>query len=66
TTVTPFYDSLMAKLIVLATVSSKEKARLATAAGADAVIDYRREDVVARVRELSGTGPQLVVEVTAS
>jgi NADPH2:quinone reductase len=48
---------------VLTTVSSKEKAELAHAAGADAVIDYREEDVVARVRELSATGPHLVVEV---
>ncbi|GAA4596571.1 NADPH2:quinone reductase [Actinoplanes octamycinicus] len=46
------------------TVSSKEKAVLAAAAGADAVIDYREEDVVARVRELSPTGPQLIVEVS--
>lgn len=48
---------------VLATVSSKEKADLATAAGADVVINYREEDVVARVREHSRTGPQIVVEV---
>jgi NADPH2:quinone reductase len=48
---------------VLTTVSSKEKAELASAAGADAVINYREEDVVARVRELSGTGPQVIVEV---
>ncbi|MFG1918559.1 NADPH:quinone reductase [Micromonospora sp. NPDC048898] len=48
---------------VLTTVSSKEKADLATAAGADAVINYRHEDVVARVRELSKTGPQIIVEV---
>ncbi|BCJ44010.1 NADPH:quinone reductase [Actinoplanes ianthinogenes] len=48
---------------VLTTVSSKEKAVLATAAGADAVIDYREEDVAARIRELSTTGPHLIVEV---
>lgn len=48
---------------VLSTVSSKEKAELALAAGADAVIDYREEDVAARVRELSGSGPQVIVEV---
>ena len=48
---------------VLTTVSSKEKADLASAAGADAVINYREEDVVARVRELSRTGPQIIAEV---
>ncbi|AEV81478.1 NADPH:quinone reductase [Actinoplanes sp. SE50] len=48
---------------VLTTVSSKEKGALAAAAGADAVIDYREEDVAARIRELSGTGPHLIVEV---
>ena len=48
---------------VLSTVSSKEKADLATAAGADAVINYREEDVAARIRELSRTGPQIIVEV---
>ncbi|WP_045740595.1 NADPH:quinone reductase [Actinoplanes rectilineatus] len=48
---------------VLATVSSKEKADLALSAGADAVINYRDEDVAARIRELSETGPHLVVEV---
>jgi NADPH:quinone reductase len=49
---------------VLTTVSSKEKADLATAAGADAVINYREEDVTARVRELSETGPNVIVEVS--
>ncbi|MBU2667568.1 NADPH:quinone reductase [Actinoplanes bogorensis] len=48
---------------VLTTVSSKEKAGLATAAGADAVINYRDEDAAARIRELSETGPHIVVEV---
>jgi len=48
---------------VLTTVSSKEKADLAAAAGADAVINYREEDVVARVRDLSDTGPHIIVEV---
>ena len=49
---------------VLTTVSSKEKADLAGAAGADAVINYREEDVAARIKELSRTGPHLVVEVS--
>ncbi|GAA1590465.1 NADPH:quinone reductase [Actinoplanes couchii] len=48
---------------VLTTVSSKEKAELALAAGADAVIDYREEDVAARVREISPAGPDVIVEV---
>jgi NADPH2:quinone reductase len=48
---------------VLTTVSSKEKAVLALAAGADAVIDYREEDVAARVREISPRGPDVIVEV---
>ena len=48
---------------VLTTVSSKEKASLAIAAGADAVINYREEDVAARIRELTPTGPQIIVEV---
>jgi NADPH2:quinone reductase len=50
---------------VLTTVSSKEKAELALAAGADAVIDYREEDVAARVREISPDGPDVIVEVSA-
>ncbi|WP_229076209.1 NADPH:quinone reductase [Actinoplanes sp. DH11] len=49
---------------VLTTVSSAEKGRLATAAGADAVINYREEDVADRVRALSATGPHVVVEVS--
>src|SRR3954468_18992199 len=48
---------------VLTTVSSKEKADLAAAAGADAVINYREEDVAARVKELAPGGAQIVVEV---
>jgi NADPH2:quinone reductase len=49
---------------VLTTVSSKEKADLAAAAGADSVLNYREEDVAARVQELTGgAGVQIVVEV---
>jgi NADPH2:quinone reductase len=48
---------------VLTTVSSKEKADLAAAAGADAVLNYREEDVAARIAELSPAGPNIVVEV---
>lgn len=39
---------------VIGTVGSDEKAALARANGCDHVIDYRREDFVARVKELTG------------
>ncbi len=39
---------------VIATVSSEAKAAHARAAGADATIDYRREDVAARLSALTG------------
>lgn len=39
---------------VIGTVSTPEKAEAARAAGADHVIDYSREDVAPRVRELTG------------
>jgi len=49
---------------VIATVSSPEKAARAKAGGADQVIDYRTEDVAARVREVTGgEGVHHVVEV---
>jgi NADPH:quinone reductase len=48
---------------VLTTVSSKEKADLAAAAGADSVINYREEDLAARVRELAPGGANIIVEV---
>ena len=49
---------------VIATVSSEEKAERARAGGAHHIIDYRREDVAARVRELTGgAGVHHVVEV---
>lgn len=47
----------IAKLIglrVIGTVSSEEKAAKALAMGCDEIIFYRREDVAARVRELTG------------
>jgi NADPH2:quinone reductase len=44
---------------VLTTVSSVEKGELARAAGADTVINYRAEDVAARL----GAAPDLIVEV---
>jgi NADPH:quinone reductase-like Zn-dependent oxidoreductase len=55
---------LMGAAQVIATVSSPQKAAHARAAGADAVIDYRSEDVAARLRELTGGhGADRVVEV---
>jgi NADPH2:quinone reductase len=49
---------------VLATVSSDQKAQIARAAGADATINYRTEDTVQRVRDLTdGAGVDHIVEV---
>jgi len=52
---------------VLTTVSGAEAADLVRSLGADAVIDYKTEDVVARVRELTdGRGVDLVHELVIS
>lgn len=52
---------------VAATVSSEAKAQLARAAGADATIDYKREDVVARAMALTAKGGfDRVIEVDAA
>jgi NADPH2:quinone reductase len=52
---------------VLATVSSERKAMLAKEAGADVVINYRRDDVAMRVREATdGEGVERIVEVDAA
>ncbi len=48
---------------VLTTVSSDEKAGLASAAGADHVVDYRRQDVGSVVLDVCPDGVDLVVEV---
>jgi NADPH2:quinone reductase len=48
---------------VAATVSSPEKAQLATEAGAELVVNYREEDVVARLREWAPDGVDRIVEV---
>jgi NADPH2:quinone reductase len=48
---------------VATTVSSETKAEVARAAGADLVVDYRREDVVQRIRAFS-PGIDRVVEVS--
>lgn len=52
---------------VIATVSSADKARHALAAGAEAAIDYKSEDLVARVAELTaGRGVDRIIEVNLS
>ena len=48
---------------VITTVSSPAKAQLAAAAGADHVVDYRQQDVVAEVREIAPDGVDAIVEV---
>lgn len=48
---------------VVSTVSSEEKAALATAAGAHHTVNYRDADTVATVRELAPDGVDIVVEV---
>ena len=49
---------------VITTVSGPEKAHLAARAGADHVLDYRRQDVVAEVRAIAPHGVNTVVEVS--
>jgi NADPH2:quinone reductase len=51
---------------VIATVSSAAKAQAAVAAGADHVIDYRRQDVVEEIRKLAPHGVNTIVEVSAA
>jgi NADPH:quinone reductase len=49
---------------VITTVSSEDKAKRARAAGADHCIDYRHEDVGARVKDLTdGEGVDTVIEL---
>lgn len=50
---------------VVTTVSSPEKAALASAAGARHVIDYRTEDVLERLRTIAPEGADIIVEVNA-
>ncbi|TYO65843.1 zinc-dependent alcohol dehydrogenase family protein [Bradyrhizobium hipponense] len=53
----------LAQMTVIGTVSTEEKAEFARRNGADHVIFYRREDVVARTRELTkGEGVGLVLD----
>jgi NADPH:quinone reductase len=50
--------------LVIATVSSPEKAALAAAAGADVVINYKAEDLKERAREAAGdSGIDRIIEV---
>jgi NADPH2:quinone reductase len=48
---------------VISTVSSAEKAALATAAGAHHVVNYRDGDTAAAIREIAPDGVDIVVEV---
>jgi NADPH:quinone reductase len=48
---------------VISTVSGPEKARLATAAGAQHVINYREGDPAAEIREIAPNGVDIVAEV---
>lgn len=61
------FARLLGAARVILTVSSAEKARIAEGCGADHVINYRTEDVVRRVKELTdGKGVDRIVEVDAA
>jgi NADPH:quinone reductase len=50
--------------VIIATVSSQQKAEIALTAGADHTIDYKREDVAARINELTdSSGVDAVIEL---
>ncbi|AMM20675.1 NADPH:quinone reductase [Frondihabitans sp. PAMC 28766] len=49
---------------VITTISSDEKAALATAAGAHHVVNYRTEDTAAVVKQIAPDGVDIVVEVS--
>jgi NADPH:quinone reductase len=50
--------------VIITTVSSGDKAKLASAAGADHTINYKREDVGERIKELTdGSGVDAVIEL---
>jgi len=52
---------------LIGTAGTKDKCELAKAAGATHVIDYRKEDVVARVRELTeGRGVRIVYDAVGA
>ncbi len=48
---------------VIATVSSDEKAKIASEAGADQVLNYKTDDVIKKLKETSPEGVDLVVDV---
>jgi NADPH:quinone reductase len=51
---------------VIATVSGPDKAQLAAKAGADHVVNYKAQDVVAEVRKVAPHGVDAIVEVSAA
>ena len=51
---------------VITTVSGPDKAQLAAKAGADHVVNYRDQDVVAEVRKIAPKGVDAIVEVSAA
>jgi NADPH2:quinone reductase len=57
--------AIWAGATVITTVSSEEKARLAKSAAAHHVINYKTEDVAARVHSIVAHGVDVVVEVNA-
>lgn len=65
-----FYAAQLARLAgarVIGVVSSEGKAAIAREAGAEAIINYRTDDVVARVRDLTGgEGVACVIDVDAA
>lgn len=65
-----FYAAQLARLAgarVIAVVSSESKAAIARAAGAESVVNYRTEDVVERVQDLTGgQGVACIIDVDAA
>jgi NADPH:quinone reductase len=51
---------------IITTVSGPEKAQLAAAAGADEIINYKTQDVVAEVRKVAPHGVDAIVEVSVA
>ena len=57
-------EAKLAGATVISTISSDHKASIATAAGADHTINYRTEDVTARIMDITGgKGVDRIVEV---
>ena len=57
------FAKALGALQVIATVGSEAKAALARDAGANLVIDYKREDVAACVMQATGAGVDRIIEV---